>query len=516
MTADSSTAPITNSGEDGGSGLNSPSGRRNLPSPWAQVVRGGSESDLTSSSPSPGVAERNPVCSDPVTVVEPETAAAEAETQPEVSDGSNNCNAGGVKKSAWNKPSPNGVVDGITTTPVMGAASWPALSESTRPGVKSSSSSSEPSSKPTSDGSVTVPQAPAVLPSPQNHVRTNANSHSNPNHMHPGRQRQMRRGGSGGGASTGYSRPPPPPPLPPPFPLFDMSFGTLVPAVLDSPIREPPHFKGNSWSPRSVGHSLNRNPTPRNNFGPRPRGDGGSYINNGYGGNRDHHDRDWRSPRSPAGRDAHMPHQMVPPPPPPIRGFIRPPHPGPAPFIPPQALRPYGAPMGYDMAASYLYVPTLPPEPYRGAPLLPQAALSSMFVPPMDPPLHVLILNQIEYYFSDANLVKDDFLRSQMDEEGWVPIALIAGFHRVQKLTNDIQMILNSLRDSATVEIQGEKVRRRSEWRRWIQSSNRLQVDAEAPSEVSMMQKLSLEDKEAATSESLKLANGEASSDLSS
>lgn len=32
---------------------------------------------------------------------------------------------------------------------------------------------------------------------------------------------------------------------------------------------------------------------------------------------------------------------------------------------------------------------------------------------------------------SDANLVKDDYLRSNMDDEGWVPINLIAGFPRV-------------------------------------------------------------------------------------
>ncbi|KAI3734401.1 hypothetical protein L6452_13869 [Arctium lappa] len=502
MTADSSTATITNSGQDGGSGLTIPSGRTSLPSPWAQVVRGGSDPDSTPPSPSPEVAEINLVLSDSVTVVEPETAVAES--QPEASDGGNNCNAGGVKKSAWNKPSANGVVD-ATTTPVMGAASWPALSDSTRPGVKSSSSSLESSSKPTSDGSAAVSQAPAVSQTPQKHVRTNANSHSNPNHMHPVRQRSMRRGG-GGGASTGYNRPPPPPPLPPPFPLFDMSYGNLVPAVLESPVREPPNFKGSSWSPRNL--------ILRNNYGPRPRGDGGSYVNNGYGGNRDHnHDRDWRSPLSPAARDVHMPHQMVPPPPPPVRGFIRPPHPGPAPFIPPQPLRPYGTPMGYEMAASYIYVPTLPPEPYRGAPLLPHAPSSSMFIPLMDPPLHVLIHNQIEYYFSDENLVKDNFLRSQMDEEGWVPIALIAGFRRVQSLTNDIQMILNSLRDSATVEIQGEKVRRRSEWRRWIQSSNRLQAETEVPHEASVeeasIQKPSLEDKEVGASDSMKLANGE-------
>lgn len=34
-------------------------------------------------------------------------------------------------------------------------------------------------------------------------------------------------------------------------------------------------------------------------------------------------------------------------------------------------------------------------------------------------------------YCSDDNLSRDDFLRSKMDEEGWVPISLIAGFPKV-------------------------------------------------------------------------------------
>jgi len=32
---------------------------------------------------------------------------------------------------------------------------------------------------------------------------------------------------------------------------------------------------------------------------------------------------------------------------------------------------------------------------------------------------------------SDANLVRDEYLRSNMDEQGWVPISLIASFPRV-------------------------------------------------------------------------------------
>lgn len=47
-----------------------------------------------------------------------------------------------------------------------------------------------------------------------------------------------------------------------------------------------------------------------------------------------------------------------------------------------------------------------------------------------------------EYYFSEINLQKDFFLRRKMDKEGWIPISLIASFHRVQQLTQDVQMII--------------------------------------------------------------------------
>lgn len=136
MPADSSTATVTHSGEDGGGG-GSGAGVN-----WAQVVRGGNELDLISQSPAAEVVDRIP---DPVT--------APTETQLESSDGGSDSNADGVKKSAWNKPSSvvvNGVVEG-SNSPVMGAASWPALSESTRPGVKF-----ESSSKPISDISSAV------------------------------------------------------------------------------------------------------------------------------------------------------------------------------------------------------------------------------------------------------------------------------------------------------------------------------------------------------------------------
>ncbi|KAB0407514.1 hypothetical protein E2I00_015486, partial [Balaenoptera physalus] len=52
------------------------------------------------------------------------------------------------------------------------------------------------------------------------------------------------------------------------------------------------------------------------------------------------------------------------------------------------------------------------------------------------------IKRQIEYYFSIENLERDFFLRRKMDEQGFLPISLIAGFHRVQALTTNLNLIL--------------------------------------------------------------------------
>lgn len=111
---------------------------------WNQVVRGVSEpivsvSSLSSSSPLQSTAE-----------IEPVMAEAEGESGAECG----NDNAGS-KRAAWNKQPSNGVME---LGPVMGAHSWPALSETTR-GSSSSTKSSSDSLKGLADGSSpSVPQ----------------------------------------------------------------------------------------------------------------------------------------------------------------------------------------------------------------------------------------------------------------------------------------------------------------------------------------------------------------------
>ena len=65
-----------------------------------------------------------------------------------------------------------------------------------------------------------------------------------------------------------------------------------------------------------------------------------------------------------------------------------------------------------------------------------------------------------------------------MDDQGWIPIALIASISRVRRLTTNVQLILNSLRSSTIVEVQDDKVRRRNEWKKWKPASSRIPSDS--------------------------------------
>lgn len=146
------------------------------------------------------------------------------------------------------------------------------------------------------------------------------------------------------------------------------------------------------------------------------------------------------------------------------RPFVRPPFfpvPG---FIdgssfpgPPGAI--YYVPSAPPGSVRMPYPPFFPPYPLSpGPPMVPSATVS----------LKGSIVKQIEYYFSDENLQNDHYLLSLMDDHGWVPISIIADFKRVKKMSTDISFILDALQVSTTIEIQGDKVRRRDEWSKWI------------------------------------------------
>lgn len=96
----------------------------------------------------------------------------------------------------------------------------------------------------------------------------------------------------------------------------------------------------------------------------------------------------------------------------------------------------------------------------------------------------VELLLQVEYYFSVQNLCRDIFLRSKMDDEGWIAGSVIAGFNRVRMLTPDLAVIVSALADSSTVELSpdGLLLRPRDNWRNWVLPVEQRDPTAHAPS----------------------------------
>lgn len=49
--------------------------------------------------------------------------------------------------------------------------------------------------------------------------------------------------------------------------------------------------------------------------------------------------------------------------------------------------------------------------------------------------------------------MRDFFLRRKMDAEGFLPITLIASFHRVQALTTDVALVIEAIKESDKLEL---------------------------------------------------------------
>lgn len=101
--------------------------------------------------------------------------------------------------------------------------------------------------------------------------------------------------------------------------------------------------------------------------------------------------------------------------------------------------------------------------------------------------LKEFVRKQIEYYFSDENLQRDFFLRRRMDTDGWIPISLIASFHRVQALTQDVNLIIQALKESETLEMSAEnlKVRGKEDPTKWpLQGSVGLSISSKLHADV--------------------------------
>lgn len=75
------------------------------------------------------------------------------------------------------------------------------------------------------------------------------------------------------------------------------------------------------------------------------------------------------------------------------------------------------------------------------------------------------IAKQVDFWFGDANLHKDRFLREQIEKsrDGYVDISLLLSFNKMKKLTTDGKLIARALKSSAIVELdlEGTRIRRK-------------------------------------------------------
>eukprot|EP00262_Sarcandra_glabra_P006548 TRINITY_DN18887_c0_g1_i1.p1 TRINITY_DN18887_c0_g1~~TRINITY_DN18887_c0_g1_i1.p1 ORF type:complete len:445 (+),score=66.48 TRINITY_DN18887_c0_g1_i1:137-1471(+) len=76
------------------------------------------------------------------------------------------------------------------------------------------------------------------------------------------------------------------------------------------------------------------------------------------------------------------------------------------------------------------------------------------------------IVNQVEYYFSDANLATTDHLMRfiNKDPDGFVPISVVASFKKIKALVSNHNMLATALRTSSKLVVSedGKKIRRQN------------------------------------------------------
>lgn len=100
---------------------------------------------------------------------------------------------------------------------------------------------------------------------------------------------------------------------------------------------------------------------------------------------------------------------------------------------------PNGYANGYNvMAASY--IPNIPHHPQAVMGLPYGTPMPVQIPPPISPKQNPqqALTQQIDYYFSLENLIRDVFLRKNMGTEGWIELDLILNFKRIKIIVNGI------------------------------------------------------------------------------
>ncbi|XP_075502087.1 la-related protein 1C-like [Primulina tabacum] len=338
-------------------------------------------------------------------------------------------NVGVTKKCVWNNPA-NGVAPQVGA--LMGTASWPDFSKSARASTKASSSSTD-SLEELSHEPIILSQGTSVDSWSSQEVATNSAS----NHESPIRQCSPELGGDRTShrnitANGSFSQAP-------------NSHSSVVEA---SPFKPVKSSISSGVSPRDntrwdvgqrggshSGHEPHhpRGPFRRNNSGPQLQGNGSS--NHGHGSKR-YQERwidDWSYNHQSFGSRVNLaPQQSVA-----SRPFIR----GPV-----FKCSFYSSTSPYASSFTYFALGPHPGSPGH-MPMFPYAPMSS---PIPDPHLPSKIVKQIDYYFGHIFAPENGC--------GWMGSHnLIASFKKIRELTDNVQLILDALRASNVVEIQGEK-----------------------------------------------------------
>ncbi|XP_011622450.1 la-related protein 1B isoform X2 [Amborella trichopoda] len=355
------------------------------------------------------------------------------------------------KKPAWNKPQSNEGEVG----PVMGAVSWPALSDA----AKAAKPSSDPLPKPLKEGD--PPQKGHLLATPTHNSGSSVRPNNPPNHVSQNKVKStVKRGG-------------------PPNGVVIPAITTQPIVVSDKPVASPKHNAEHPIStgvpneagsrgfvPPPQGHNYTRQHYMRGN-GSQVRGQGfhgNNYMNRRNSRDHGRFNHQWNSQRNFNGRDFQTTQNFGP------RNFSRPqpPQPPPPPYLNLPAH--FGGHISFagDMHNQVFFAVPPPVDPMRGTSFVYPSVPPTIYNPAQDAYLRSQLIAQIDHYFSSENLCKDVFLRGNMDEEGWVPLSLIMTFNRVRKLTNNMHLIIDALQTSSVVEVQGDKVRRRVDWRNWL------------------------------------------------
>ena len=86
---------------------------------------------------------------------------------------------------------------------------------------------------------------------------------------------------------------------------------------------------------------------------------------------------------------------------------------------------------------------------------------SGLKSPQVSEELKQRVKSQIEYYFSDENLLKDSFLLKHINrnKQGYVSLKLVASLRKIKSLTKDWEVVLEAVTTSDLLDINAEKTK---------------------------------------------------------